>query len=165
MNIHSREFRRGTACCSHILCAVGLSLCSFMSAAADRVAADLRGPAWVVQPSTKPATSTRRLDARTLPDPTPVLSTASPSRPDFEFRNVDAPAARLARVRSVPLMTLWQGRRTQVYLGIDQKGVAGLHFRQRRGSRESGGLWRSTAPSSRDSPVRISPAVPRTVTP
>jgi hypothetical protein len=165
MNSHSKVVRRGTACRSHVLCAVGLSLCSFMSAADDRVAADLRGPAWVVQPSTKPAASARRLDARFLPDPTPAPSAANPSHPDFEFRNVDGPAARLARVRSLPLMTLWQGRRTQVYLGIDQKGLAGLHFRQLRGSGDTGGPWRSTAPSSRDSPVRISPAVPRTVNP
>lgn len=165
MNIHSRRFRRGTACRSHFLCAVGLSLCSFMSTANDRVAADLRGLALVVQPSTKPAAATRRLDARFLPDQTPAPATASQSHPEFEFRNVDAPAARLARVRSLPVMTLWQGRRTQVYLGIDQRGIAGLHFRLRRGSDEPGGFWRSAAPSSRDSLVRISPTVPRTVTP
>ncbi len=65
--------------------------------------------------------------------------------PDMEFNNYDTFAERVKDMRTFPVMTLWQSRRTQIYLGVDQKGLAGLHFCQRRDAFNSRALWHSAA--------------------
>ncbi len=77
--------------------------------------------------------------------------------PDMQFNGYDSFAERLRDLRSLPVMTLWQSRRTQVYLGVDKKGMAGLHFCQRRDAVDRRVLWHSAADAARraaiDEPV------------
>jgi hypothetical protein len=84
--------------------------------------------------------------------------------PDFEFRDDGDLVRRLADMRSLPVMTLWQTRRTQIYLGVDQKGLAGLHFRQ-RGPGELSTLWRSAVDASTHVAVTAPPRLPRSLAP
>jgi hypothetical protein len=69
--------------------------------------------------------------------------------PDMEFNSYDTFAERLKDMRTFPVMTLWQSRRTQVYLGVDQRGLAGLHFCQRRDAFDRRALWHSAADAVR----------------
>lgn len=64
---------------------------------------------------------------------------------DMEFNSYDTFAERLKDMRTLPVVTLWQSRRTQIYLGVDQKGLAGLHFCQRRDAFDTRALWHSAA--------------------
>jgi hypothetical protein len=85
--------------------------------------------------------------------------------PDFHFENNSGFAERLKDLRSLPVMTLWQSPRTHVYLGVDQRGLAGLHFRQRRDSSDQNFLWHTSADSGRHSATNDSHSVLRTVSP
>jgi hypothetical protein len=165
MNIGRRKRGWGPVLRAQALCGAGLSLCALLCAAGDQVTTRIRSLAAAVPPSASPAPMTRRLDGRSLPARPRLPPTTDGNLPDFEFRDTDAPAARLAQVRSGPMLTLWQGRRIQVYLGIDKKGLAGLHFRQHRGPAVHGAFWRSGAASDRDTQVKIPPAAPRSVVP
>jgi hypothetical protein len=84
--------------------------------------------------------------------------------PEFEFRDNGDLVQRLADMRTLPVMTLWQSRRTQIYLGVDQKGLAGLHFRQ-RGPGELSTLWRSTIDAPKHVATTGVPPAPRILAP
>jgi hypothetical protein len=165
MNIRFANFTPASRRRSRILCAVGLSFCSLVSAADDRAATEMRAPAALVRPAAKPAAARQPPDVQIPPTRPATPAAVATALPDFNFRSVDTPAERLARMRSLPVMMLWQGRRTQVYLGVDQKGVAGLHFRQRHSSADQVSLWLPTLKASRNVPAPIAPSAPRSVTP
>jgi hypothetical protein len=67
-------------------------------------------------------------------------------------------------MRSLPVMTLWQTRRTQIYLGVNQRGLAGLHFRQ-RGPGELTTLWRSHVDAPVQVDIRTATQAPRSLAP
>ena len=94
----------------------------------------------------------------------PVAPSSARDLPDFEFRDNGDVVRRLADMRSLPVMTLWQTRRTQIYLGVNQKGLAGVHFRQRVPG-ELSTLWRSTVDAPRHVEVRAAPQIPRSLAP
>jgi len=84
--------------------------------------------------------------------------------PDFQF-NDGTLLRRFQDMRSLPVMTIWQSHRTQVYLGLDQRGLAGLHFRQRRGLGERTSLWHSQSQAPRHTMPLDGPSRPRSVSP
>jgi hypothetical protein len=87
-------------------------------------------------------------------------------RPDFKFQDDDVLLRRLADMRSLPVMTLWQSRRAQIFFGVDRKGLAGLHIRQRREPAEQSTLWRSPVDNrGTASTASASSATPRSVAP
>jgi hypothetical protein len=163
-----------------LACAPGLLLSAMLSSASD--GAETQPQRLVTPPipttltptnptSTWPRivqTPAQRLTRRINTTPLRMASTGSMAThdlPDIEFRANDAPVHRLAHMRSLPVMTLWQSPRTQVYLGVDRKGLAGLHFRQRRNAYERHALWRSFADSDRRSAGSIPAPALRSVSP
>jgi len=84
--------------------------------------------------------------------------------PDFQF-NDSTLLRRFQDMHSLPVMTIWQSHRTQVYLGLDQSGLAGLHFRQRRGLGERTSLWHSQSEAPQHTMPLDGPPKPRSVSP
>lgn len=97
------------------------------------------------KPFAQSAPASLPLSARTNPTVALAQLQSAHNLPDMEFNSYDTFAERLKDMRTFPVMTLWQSRRTQIYLGVDQKGRAGLHFCQRRDAFDRRALWRSAA--------------------
>lgn len=161
-----------------LACALALSLVALVGRAGD-APAPLAKPAnaptsacataqTCAPAATTPATAVARpvapIEAVTETARLHVASAGARDLPDFEFRDNGDLVRRLADMRSLPVMTLWQTRRTQIYLGVDQKGLAGLHFRQ-RGAGELSTLWRSKADAPAHVAVMAAPQAPRSLAP
>ncbi|MGH8265182.1 MAG: hypothetical protein ACRETU_03235 [Steroidobacterales bacterium] len=164
--------RRRLACC------VALALSAFLCRADDAPAPSQKAP----DVATTPRTATQNCVTATASG-APAAARQSPpidsgvelarlhvpaasprELPDFHFHDDGDLVRRLADMRTLPVMTLWQSRRTQIYLGVDQKGLAGLHFRQ-RGPGELSTLWRSTPDAPKHAAATALPQAPRSLAP
>lgn len=81
--------------------------------------------------------------ARTIPTRPVTQIESAQDLPDMEFNSYATFAERLKDMRTLRVMTLWQSRRTQIYLGVNQRGLPGLHFCQRRDAVDRRALWHS----------------------
>jgi dihydropteroate synthase len=50
----------------------------------------------------------------------------------LRFFDRDSLRAQVESIRRLPLLRLFDNREMSIYLGVDRKGVAGLHLQQRR---------------------------------
>lgn len=54
---------------------------------------------------------------------------------NLRFRDQEPLVNRLRRLQALPFVTLWDSREATVYVGVDRRGKAGLHLRQKRDDR------------------------------
>jgi hypothetical protein len=184
------SWRLSPYCCARLACAGAMLLFATLAAATDRVGVEsrslksaagtacgrdtksCRSPAAVGTPATAPGMEVPAGD-RPAATPTVHLHLTRPRAavmdprdlPDFQFENDSGFAERLKDLRSLPVITLWQSPRTQIYLGVDQRGLAGLHCRQRRNSGDQNSLWHAWADSGRHSATNDSQPTLRAVSP
>jgi hypothetical protein len=116
-------------------------------------------PAAALQPMAEGAIR-RSVDAR--PN---MAATGLRDLPAYQFQDNGALATRLAGMRSLAVMTVWRSRRNQLYLGVDEKGRAGLHFSQFRGVSAGRALWERHPAADRGTPRETPTAALRTVSP
>lgn len=68
-----------------------------------------------------------------MPDDAVAAAREMPSRTTpLRFFDRDSLRAQIKSIRRLPLVRLFDNRQMSIYLGIDRKGVAGLHLQQRR---------------------------------
>jgi hypothetical protein len=166
MKDHHKSPRLKISCPTRLRCLAVLALSASLSAADEQTAPQARSmkPAAMARaPASEPTIAgTARRTAAPSPGTAPV---AIRDLPAYQFQDTDTLATRLAGMRSLAVMTVWQSRRTKIYLGLDQKGRAGLHLCQRSSASGTGALWERPAKSELSSSGEAAPAALRTVSP
>lgn len=171
-----KTLQRARVLCAAVLCSTALE-----AVADDGAAPPVRkAPDNVATVCARAESSCPRSDPQTvLPDPVARSHAGGPVRshpestladahvlPAFKFQDDDVLLRRLADMRTLPVMTLWQSRRAQIFFGVDRKGLPGLHIRQRREPAEQSTLWRSNSANHEAADAAPTPtAVPRSVSP
>jgi hypothetical protein len=85
-------------------------------------------PAGVVRPPRSPSNlKPAHAGAEPAPIPNPFAG--------LRFRDQEPLVNRLSQLQAVPLVTLWDSREATVYLGVNRRGKAGLHLRQKTDDR------------------------------
>lgn len=65
----------------------------------------------------------------------PVLPATPNPFAHLRFRDQEPLINRLRRLQALPFLTLWDSGEATVYVGVDRRGKAGLHLRQKRDDR------------------------------
>lgn len=82
------------------------------------------------------ATQSDRSSSQAQPEDAEVEPAPTPNPfADLRFRDREPLVNRLTGLQAVPLITLWDSREATVYVGVNRKGKAGLHLRQKTDDR------------------------------
>lgn len=73
--------------------------------------------------------------------------------PDLPFRDREPLINRLKSIQALPFVTLWDSGEATVYVGVDRRGRAGLHLRQKRDDRGTAALSAAAKAIERASPA------------